>query len=58
MVGIFLASSKYGKVQLGTKQNSPLTVTGGNEAGVDVVLIKLSLLCHVNHLVLMLTSIY
>ena len=57
MVGIFLPSSKYGKVQLVTK-NSPFVVTGGNEAGFDLVLIKPFLLCYVNHVVLMLTSIF
>ena len=30
------------------------TVTGGNEAGVDLVLIQLSLLYYVNHVVVML----
>ena len=34
------------------------TVTGGNEAGVDLVLIQPFLLCYVNHVVLMLTSIF
>ena len=34
------------------------TVTGGNEAGVDLVLIQPFLLCYVNHFVLMLTSIF
>ena len=34
------------------------TVTGGNEAGVDLVLIQTSLLYYVNHVVLMLTSIF
>ena len=34
------------------------TVTGGNEAGVDLVLIQPSLLYNVNHVVLMLTSIF
>ena len=57
MVGIFLPSSKYGKVQLVTK-NSPFVVTGGNEAGFDLVLIKPFLLCYVNHVVLMLNSIF
>ena len=33
------------------------TVTGGNEAGVDLVLIQLCLLYYVNRVVLMLTSI-
>ena len=33
------------------------TVTGGNKAGVDLVLIQPFLLCYVNH-VLMLTSIF
>ena len=33
------------------------TVAGGNEAGVDLVLIQPFLLCYVNHVVLMLTSI-
>ena len=33
------------------------TVTGGNEAGVDLVLIQPFLLYYVNHVVLMLTSI-
>ena len=39
--------------------NSPLysNVTGGNKAGVDLVLIQPFLLCYVNH-VLMLTSIF
>ena len=58
MVGIFLASYKYGKVQLVPKKNSPFTVTGGNEAGADLVLIKLSLLHCVNHVVLLLTSTF
>ena len=40
------------------KKDSPFTVTGGNEAGVDLVLIKLSLLCCVNHVVLLLTSTF
>ena len=35
-----------------------VTVTGGNEAGVDLVLIQPSVLYHVNHVVLMLTSIF
>ena len=34
------------------------TVTGGNEAGVDLVLIQLCLLYYVNRVVLMLTSIF
>ena len=34
------------------------TVTGGNEARVDLVLIQPFLLCYVNHFVLMLTSIF
>ena len=34
------------------------TVTGGNEAGVDLVLIQLCLLHYVNRVVLMLTSIF
>ena len=34
------------------------TVTGGNEAGVDLVLIQPFLLCYVNHVVLMLNSIF
>ena len=34
------------------------TVTGGNEAGVDLVLIQPFLLFYVNHVVLMLTSIF
>ena len=34
------------------------TVTGGNEAGVDFDLIQPFLLCYVNHVVLMLTSIF
>ena len=33
------------------------TVAGGNKAGVDLVLIQPLLLCYVNHVVLMLTSI-
>ena len=34
------------------------TVTGGNEAGFDLALIQPSLLYHVNHAVLMLSSIF
>ena len=34
------------------------TVTGGNKAVVDLVLIQTFLLCYVNHVVLMLTSIF
>ena len=34
------------------------TVTGGHEAGVDLVLIQPCLLYNVNHVVLMLTSIF
>ena len=34
------------------------TVTGGNETGVDLVLIQLCLLYYVNRVVLMLTSIF
>ena len=34
------------------------TVTGENEAGVDLVLIQPFLLCYVNHIFLMLTSIF
>ena len=34
------------------------TVTGGNEAGVDLVLIQLCLLYYVNCFVLMLTGIF
>ena len=34
------------------------TLTGGNEAGVDLVLIQPCLLYYVNHVVLMLTSIF
>ena len=34
------------------------TVTGENEAGVDLVLIQPFLLCYENHVVLMLTSIF
>ena len=34
------------------------TVTGGNEAGVDLVLIQPFLLYYVNHVVLMLSSIF
>ena len=34
------------------------TVTGGNEAGVDLVLIQPFLLCYVNNVVFMLTSIF
>ena len=34
------------------------TVTGGNEAGVDLVLIQPFLLYYVNHVVVMLTSIF
>ena len=33
-------------------------VTGGNEAGVDLVLIQPFLLYYVNHVVLMLTSMF
>ena len=34
------------------------TVTGGNKAVVDLVLIQTFLLCYVNHVVLMVTSIF
>ena len=34
------------------------TVTGGIKAVVDLVLIQTFLLCYVNHVVLMLTSIF
>ena len=34
------------------------TVTGGNEAGVDLVLIQICLLYYLNRVVLMLTSIF
>ena len=34
------------------------TVTGGNKAVVDLVLIQTFLLCYVNHAVLMVTSIF
>ena len=39
-------------------QCAHFTVTGGNEAGVDLVLIQPCLLYYVNHVVLMLTSIF
>ena len=41
-----------------TEINSPFTVAGENEAGVDLVLIQPFLLYYVNHVFLMLTSIF
>ena len=38
--------------------NSPFTVTDGNEVGGDLVLIQPFGLYYVNHVVLMLTSIF
>ena len=37
--------------------NSPFTVTGENEVGVDLVLTQPFLLYHVNHVVLILTTV-
>ena len=41
-----------------TRKIIHFTVTGGNEANVDLVLIQPFLLYYVNHVVLMLTSIF
>ena len=49
-----LARSEKINVQ---QQNRPITVTKGNEAGVDLVLIQPFLLSYINNAVLMLTSI-
>ena len=37
--------------------NSPFTVTGENEVGVDLVLTQPFMLYHVNHVVLILTTV-
>ena len=43
---------------LGTSAIAHFTVKGGNEAGVDLVLIQPFLLYYVNHIVVMLTSMF
>ena len=53
---LVIVASEMGESGLSYSNQS--TITGGNEAGVDVVLIQPFLLYYVNHVVLMPTGIF
>ena len=59
--GLFIKDRQNRTIKSNVSDTSAIvhfTVTGGNEAGVDLVLIQPFLLSYVNHFVLMLTSIF